>query len=346
MMSAHSEALKSSCRVCGNTLQHKWRSLKKTFPSSLPTYPVLGLENELFDCFGVITFDDSHVSIHPSSICFTCNSTLRNWRKKDKTYTHSIIPAEWSAHNDQHCMVCIRFEQRKKPGRPSKSKGNRGRPLSKKLQDTLRATSHQTEIIESINQCAGADFIGDLQITEEQMKMVTENVKCPICKTILNRAVITCTQEHMACAPCLIKAVQTLPVCPICRDSLNIKPLGRFANNTLAETTISCDLCKQDTILERLHIHSGQCKKVHICESTNIPPQPNPPVAVMSPTTATRVLLHAQDLTDVRDANELESLTTKLVKRKITHNAPGEPVTLQTGGRVSIWMFDINLHEI
>ena len=75
--------------------------------------------------------------------CFPCNSTLRNWRKKDKNYIHSIIPAEWSAHSDQNCMVCTRFEETQKPGRPSKSKSNRGRPLkSKNSQDSQTSTSY------------------------------------------------------------------------------------------------------------------------------------------------------------------------------------------------------------
>lgn len=194
---AHSEILKCACRICGEFFKKE----QKHFPLKTQS-----IKRNLVNYFN-IDVDEDKKGQHPPHICNKCYMVLKNIDSKGVTSRCHLF--NWPEACVGPCMVCIRYNNRTKGGRPKKGKKGFGRPSSKKVW-----TRHLTAAL--IKESKDLNIVSTAAI-EIANKSIIDLCKCLICKRLFKKPVMLDCQ-HSFCLTCLVSKFEGEKdvICPTC----------------------------------------------------------------------------------------------------------------------------------
>ena len=124
-MEAHTDYLRSLCRICSNKLGRVSYDCRAPPATHKEGTPIVLLINEITS----VVRDDPR--IHPPRFCHSCYNAMKRMRaskESGKAHRTSLRLHAWSEHREGGCTTCDMVEERKRGGRPKKKLNSIGRP--------------------------------------------------------------------------------------------------------------------------------------------------------------------------------------------------------------------------
>ena len=198
----HRNNLNKLCRICG-----------KVLPKHSNQIVTLDLKIKLQEAFPT-DFSSDKLDIHPTHVCNNCYSKLNNFENRGSM--HCMFPVSWEPHS-HNCGVC----KTNKGGRPSKSKGRKGRPKTTP-EESIVSEKWSSELLTSVFFNSPSILtnvsLSKLNINTAENPQL-QHIICSFCKDFLKRPVLL-TCDHAYCSICLLSHLQEkkMPKCIVCEN--------------------------------------------------------------------------------------------------------------------------------
>ena len=202
----HRAELEIRCRICGSK-RDEGRSHRC----------VRGLEFQILSVFGVDTRQDDP-SRHPEKLCSSCWKFVERCVSADPSCrlpTTNIVPvSEWPECVGDSCVLCVKWKEQKRGGRPPRKKATSARGYPKGSTSKARNSGPLENLkLETVQVNIPKDpglllrmesFIYEVPLAPERFVDVGEEWICPVCKDVLDRPVAVPVPgcEHACCTGC------------------------------------------------------------------------------------------------------------------------------------------------
>ena len=339
----HLNILRKLCRCCGKRLTHKAQDTRKLVEAS-------SCRKEISLIFGVNTWEDSS-DTHPRYICLNCSRKVRHLQAGTRDYKTPDTPAvDWTKHTrNKRCKICDLYHTNSKTGPQPKSRAAT-KPISAVVELPFNISS--SNIFEHLSQTTQDVLLESSPNLEVFGRKADEHSVfiCSICQCIISKPSVQTPCEHYFCAVCLSSYFKfnrsTLLKCPSCMSQIqftDIRESPRILNVQLQNLDVACGLCGVIGRLQSLAAHS-----CHASPKLNDPQSKHRRCTVVesvAPTSPEDSLAEAAAILRKSALSHPPGQPIPLAVEKaadrwtwIKLNQRGKVATLETGGRVSIYI--------
>ena len=329
----HQQALNKLCRVCRRlTTKHTSSTAEKH------TYQCINYAKELETVFSINIWRDDAL-VHPSTICWRCERSLRHERSGSRSGTRESASQKWEKHSRVRCNVCETYKTQQRGGRPQKRKRN-GNGLNQKEATVPPPLSFNCSQVSSEQMPHNLDVLNN---SGEATLFI-----CTICQCILGKPTVQTPCEHNFCADCLLAwfkhSNSTTVPCPVCNSSVeihNVNPCSRILRVQLTTLPTVCIACGTIGKLELMKTHicaQEQPKPTAFTCYASDPLPGSEPTNECDVTTAARLLksMASKHIKGTPIPPEIEAATDRWTVHKLRENPCAR---LKTPGRVNVVSF-------